>query len=63
MAKTKHRQHKGGRPVNPRASRMHVQIDPDLKRRTIICAANDGIPFHQVLDTALRGYLDKRGIR
>ena len=57
------RPRKGGRPVNPRAPRMHVRIEPDLKRRAIICAANDGVPFHQVLDVALRQYLTKRRIR
>jgi hypothetical protein len=41
---------------------MHVMIDPDLKRRTIICAANDSVPFYKVLDAALRGYLAKRGL-
>ena len=57
------RQYRGGRPVNPLASRMHVQIDPDLKRRVIIRAANDGIPFHKVLAAALRAYLSKRRVR
>ena len=57
------RQHKGGRPVNPLASRLHVQIDPDLKRRANICAATDSVSFHKVLDAALRAYLSKRGIR
>ena len=57
------RQRRGGRPVNPILPRMHVQIDPDVKRRMIICAANDGISFHRVLDAALQAYLKRRGIK
>jgi hypothetical protein len=37
---------------------MHVVVDPDLKRRMLIVAANLGIRFHEVLDRALRQYLD-----
>lgn len=57
------RARRGGRPANPRASRMHVQIDPDLKRRAIIRATNDGVPFHRMLGAALRAYLRTRGNR
>jgi hypothetical protein len=42
---------------------MHVQVDRDVKRRVIICSANDGVPFHKVLDVALREYLKKRGVK
>jgi hypothetical protein len=63
MAKRAKQVHKGGRPVNTRATRLHVQIDPDLKRRAVICGANDGVPFHRVLDEALRRYLDARGVK
>ena len=42
---------------------VKMKIDPDVKRRVIICAANDGIPFHKVLDAALREYVTKRGVR
>jgi hypothetical protein len=55
--------HTGGRPANPVAKRMHVVIDPDVKRRVIIAAANLGIPFHKVLDLALRRYLDREGVQ
>jgi hypothetical protein len=54
---------RGGRPANPRATRVHVQIAADLKRRVIICAATDGVSFHQVLDAALRAYLSRRRVR
>ena len=57
------RQHRGGRPANPRAARMHVTIDPKLKERMIIRATKDGVPVHKVLDAALRAYLSQRGTR
>lgn len=57
------RQRRGGRPANPRVPRIYVQIDRDIKRRVIICAATDGVPVHKVLDAALRAYLRKRGIK
>lgn len=50
-----------GRPANPRAARPNVEIDPDLKCRTIICNANDGVTFSHVLNTALREYFSRRG--
>ena len=55
MAKA--RQRKGGRPANPTLPRMTVQIDPDLKRRVLIRAANDAVSFHAVIESALRAYL------
>jgi hypothetical protein len=58
MAKRPTQSYRGGRPANPRAKRMHVVVDPDLKRRMLIVAANLGIRFHEVLDRALRQYLD-----
>ena len=54
--------HRGGRPVNPTVARLHIRLDPDLKRKVLICAATDGVPFHKVIDEALRAYLRKRGI-
>jgi hypothetical protein len=62
-AKKPKRVHKGGRPANPIASRLNCMIDPDVKRRVIITSANDGVPFHKVLDAALRRYLDGRGVK
>jgi predicted HicB family RNase H-like nuclease len=55
--------HPGGRPANPRAARVNVVIDPDVKRRVIICAATDGVSLHRVVDRALRQYLDRRGVK
>jgi len=63
MAKRPTQVHRGGRPANPRAKRMHVVVDPDLKRRMLIAAANLGLPFHKVLDLALRRYLDREGVQ
>ena len=65
MAKAKRtkRVHKGGRPANPTAARLNCLIDPDVKRRVIIASANDGVPFHKVLDAALRRYLDAKGVK
>jgi len=54
---------RGGRPINPTLARLHVRLDPALKRRLAIAAATDGVAVHQVLAAALRAYLTKRGIR
>ena len=52
-----------GRPINATVARLHVRLDPALKRRLAICAATDGVAVHRVLEIALRAYLTKRGIR
>ena len=55
------RQDKGGRPVNPTLPRTHVALDPALKKRALLCAVQDSVPFHKILDAALWQYLAKRG--
>jgi len=52
-----------GRPLNPEGQRMHIKMDPDLKRRIALCAIHDRTTYHVIVAHALRAYLDKRGVR
>lgn len=48
-----------GRPANPQSRRMHVWVDPTVKRRIIRCAVERGVSLRAVVDTALRQYLTR----
>ncbi len=52
-----------GRPANPLSRRMHVWVDSTVKRRIVRCAVENGLPLHELVDTALRQYLTKRRVR
>src|SRR5207244_126949 len=49
-----------GRPANPESRRMHVWINSTVKRRIVRCAVQNGLPLHELVDTALRQYLTRR---
>jgi predicted HicB family RNase H-like nuclease len=48
-----------GRPANPESRRMHVWVEPTVKRRIVRAAEKHGVPLQQVVGTALREYLTK----
>jgi predicted HicB family RNase H-like nuclease len=52
-----------GRPANPLSRRMHVWVDSTVKRRIVRCAVQNGLPLHELVDTALRQYLVRRRVR
>ncbi len=48
---------RSGRPVNTEGMRLHVRMDPALKRRMVIRAAQDGLAVHELIERAVREYL------
>jgi len=42
---------------------MHVWVDSTVKRRIVRFAVENGLPLHELVDTALRQYLTRRRVR
>jgi predicted HicB family RNase H-like nuclease len=52
-----------GRPANPESRRMHVWVEPAVKRRIVRAAVRNGVPLQEVVGTALREYLTKLRVK
>jgi len=52
-----------GRPANPESRRMHVWVEPTVKRRIVRAAEKHGMPLQEVVGTALRQYLTRLRVK